>query len=300
MLSARIVDLRKGAIAGQRRPLEPRRARRNSPLRAKRRKLRFYIAAALFLLLAGIAYAIHWVSYLPQYSVQDITVVGTQELSPALVRAYVESVLATGSRPFLSPDNIFFFRPAVIAKDIALFFPRIASAKLSRASLLATAVTVSVQERQPFAQWCASDTACYMMDEKGFVYAQADMVLEQPETAYTFSGGIATSTNPVGKYFAPAHLQGLRSLLLSLGQAGFTPQGAVIETDQDFSVPLEEGFELHASFGEDPNKLARDLKLIVSSDALQGKEAQLEYVDLRFGDRAYYKLKGEDAVLPQQ
>jgi len=259
-----------------------------------------YIAAAAFLLLAGIAYAIHWVSYLPQYSVQEIAVAGTQEVSPSLVRAYVESVLAAGSRPFLSPDNIFFFRPAAIAKDIAGFFPRIASARVSRASLLATAVTVRIQERQPFARWCASPETCYMMDESGFVYAPAERVLAQPQTAYAFSGGIATSTNPVGKYFAPAHLQGLLSLLSSLGQAGFTPQGAAIQTDQDFSVPLEEGFELRASFGQDPSQLARDLKLIVSSSALQGKETELEYVDLRFGDRAYYKLKGEDAVSPQQ
>jgi hypothetical protein len=38
------------------------------------------------------------------------------------------------------------------------------------------------------------------------------------------------------------------------------------------------------------------LELVLSSDALQGKEGQLEYIDLRFGDRVYYKLRGQEEV----
>jgi hypothetical protein len=34
------------------------------------------------------------------------------------------------------------------------------------------------------------------------------------------------------------------------------------------------------------------LQLVLSSDALTGKESELQYVDLRFGDRVYYKLQG--------
>ena len=83
-------------------------------------------------------------------------------------------------------------------------------------------------------------------------------------------------------------------LLTELGQAGFTPLGVTVESDTDFSVPLREGFALKASFGESPDELVKNFQLVLASDALQGKESQLEYVDLRFGDRVYYKLLGQD------
>jgi cell division septal protein FtsQ len=104
----------------------------------------------------------------------------------------------------------------------------------------------------------------------------------------------ASQVNPIGNSFASAHLPGIVALLQLLSQAEFTPQGATITSDQDFSVPLQQGFYIKASFGEDAGTLVNNLQLILNSDELNDKEDQLEYVDLRFGDKVYFKLKGED------
>ena len=48
-------------------------------------------------------------------------------------------------------------------------------------------------------------------------------------------------------------------------------------------------------FGEDPTILVKNLTLILDSDALRGKENLLEYIDLRFGNRMYYKFSGVGA-----
>ena len=37
----------------------------------------------------------------------------------------------------------------------------------------------------------------------------------------------------------------------------------------------------------------KNLQLVLSSGPLKGKDSELEYVDLRFNNRVYYKLKGE-------
>jgi hypothetical protein len=103
----------------------------------------------------------------------------------------------------------------------------------------------------------------------------------------------ASSTSPIGHVYASAHFPGILALLRYLGQAGITAQGATIIDDRDFTVLLAEGFYLKASFGEDASALAGNLKLVLSSDALKGKESKLEYVDLRFGNRIYYKLQGQ-------
>jgi hypothetical protein len=59
-------------------------------------------------------------------------------------------------------------------------------------------------------------------------------------------------------------------------------------------VHFTDGFDLKVSFGADPATLVRNLRLVLASEALEGKEADIEYVDLRFGDRVFYKLKGKD------
>lgn len=101
-----------------------------------------------------------------------------------------------------------------------------------------------------------------------------------------------TPANPIGQTFVGAHMPGIVALLQNLTQGGFNPTGATVENDQDFWVPLTQGFYIKASFGEDPESIVSNLQLVLSSDALNGKESQLQYVDLRFGDRVYYKLQG--------
>ena len=389
MSSKNVIDLRRGVPktpprSESIRPLPERQAprlqsqqgRRISPVRAKRRRTRYIILGVIVLLLALLTYGVSWASYLPRYTIDTVTIVGTDQVPQADVYDYVESLLHTSGHPFLSRDNIFLYNPKTIARALVGNFPRIASATVTRASLFATAITVTVTERQPYALWCTDDTHadCYQMDDTGFIFAQGNPAAipvttsdssstaatssstsgqagsapaPQPAPAnqasqrYIFEGGlgfatssapvtdsknspqagsgqVATSTaanasasstalaalsiaapsDPIGYTFVGAHMPGIVALLQLLGQAGFTPTGATVESDQDFLVPLTpsqaggHGFYIKASFGEDPGSIVSNLQLVLSSDALAGKESELQYVDLRFGDRVYYKLQG--------
>jgi len=119
-----------------------------------------------------------------------------------------------------------------------------------------------------------------------------------PSERYIFRGDIAPTTEPIGQWFVQAHLPGLLSLLKFLGQASFTPLGAEV-IGQDILIQLQEGFLVKASFGADAGTLVKNLELVLSSDVLKGKTEALEYVDLRFGNRVYYKLKGQEEVSTQ-
>lgn len=133
------------------------------------------------------------------------------------------------------------------------------------------------------------------MDKTGFVYEKASEASTTLATSYVFAGALAAATGSsatIGSTFAPGHLDGLLALLQFLSADGFTPQGANVADDEDFAVPLANSFYLKASFGENAEDLAKNLQLVLSSDQISGKEDQLEYVDLRFGDRVYYKFKG--------
>ena len=285
----------------QHRPLSvplplPERGKRVSPVRARRRKLRVIGFAACVVLIAGITAAVSYASYLPQYSVESINILGAQAVPSQEISDYVHSIIYNGSHHFLSRGNIFIYPKDVIEKDIVADFPRIASVQVSRSALLATAITVTVNERQTFALWCDANQNCYDMDQNGFIFAGP--VADASSSQYDFFGGIATSSNtqasPIGETFASGHVAGLAAFLELLGQTGFAPSGATVLSDEDFTVPLAQGFYIEASFGEDPAQLVQNLQLILGSDELRDQWSNLEYIDLRFGDRVYYKLKGED------
>ena len=325
---------------------------RTSPLRVQRRRTRLIAFVVFLFLMIVAAFGLSYASYLPRYMVHDFRIAGTQTVPSDLVARYVDTQLNPGVRPFFSRNNILMYDPRSLQASIVGFFPRIKSATVSRASMLATAITVTVQERQEFALWCAglasggrSDSSdCYSMDESGFIFAPA----ASSSRGLIFSGGFSASVdsttstnsgqasspqaasstaqdssetssstvpqsipihsidseqaglpqaNPIGRSFAPGHLPGILALFDQLTQIDLTPTGASVDDNRtDFVVSLSQGFDIKASFGQDAAGLVRNLQLILSADVLQGKQSDIQYVDLRFGDRAYYKLKGSTST----
>ena len=61
-----------------------------------------------------------------------------------------------------------------------------------------------------------------------------------------------------------------------------------IESDRDYSIECD-SFVVKASFGADPDLLVRNLDLALSSPAMRNVKVPIEYIDLRFGNRIYFK-----------
>lgn len=276
------------------------------PLRARRRRTRVLIAAGILVLCGAAVYAVSWISYLPQFNISGISVVGAQDIKEELITRSLETVLDDGSYRLLSRRNIFLYPRADLEEVVARSFPPVKTVHIARPSVLATNIVVTIEEREPFARWCEEEgEQCYFLDDGGFIYTRVEASVGTttaasiPRTQYIFSGGLtaaigaASSTEPIGQWFVQAHLPGLLSLLTYLGQAGFTVVSVQVG-GQDILIQLQEGFLVKASFGADAGTLVKNLELVLASDVLKGKADALEYVDLRFGNRVYYKLKGQE------
>jgi len=268
---------------------------RKSPLRARRRKLQALAVFILAVLVVGAVKGLSSLSYLPQFTINSISITGTNDVPQKLVRAYVEAKLYDGSYPLLSRDNIFLYPRDDISKSVTSYFPRIRSADISRSSLLAQAIRITIVERQPFARWCSLEEECYLMDDSGFIFAPSSTTT--PGASMVFRGGLqldgsdGTAKSPVGQTFLPGHLSDILELFKRLRQAGYAPNGVSVIDEQDFSVSFSEGFALRASLENDAGALVRNLQLALSADPILGKVDELDYIDMRFGNRVYYKFK---------
>lgn len=247
-----------------------------------------FVLAALFTAV-GVMYGLSYVSYLPEFNIHSITVTGTKELPPRLIQAYVETLMNDGSNRLFSNTTILGFGLKGIEQKTEHYFLRTKDISITRQSLLANAISVNVVERMPYAQWCGSVGDCYILDETGFLFAPATTTSVTMEP-YIFYGGL--QGNPLGQQYVSAHFPGLVALLRLLGQAGFNAKTFKVDNEKDFSITFADGYSMRASFGQDARSLSQNLKLVMGADPLKGKASTLEYIDLRFGDRVYYKFRG--------
>jgi cell division septal protein FtsQ len=296
---ARVVDLRKGKsqprevspLPFARRPEPPRRV---SPLKQKRRRARLAAFGMIVIGICAVAYTVHALSYMRAMSVSGVRVVGTDKIEPSIIETYVDAQLTDDSLRYFSKRNIFLYPKEAIEAGIVATFPRVKAAALSRTALFSQELVVNVQEREQYALWCRGEADCYALDESGFIFTSlATSTGAELRSIYRFSGGL--DAEPIGAALVPKHFDSTLHLLRTLqDETGLIPHRIELLRDGDLTVAVTQGFYIKASLGQDAVALARNLELVLTSDALRDRIADIEYVDMRFGNRVYYKMKGEE------
>ena len=295
MRSQRVVDLRNQKPQAVRKVAREPERKRQSPILKKRRRNRHIFVAATLVIVLVCAIAAHFLSFMSGMRIQGVSLSGSKAVDVAVLKDFIDEKIVDSASGYLSGRNMFFFDTGALENEILVKFPRIRTVHVVRSGFLETSLSIDVSERVPFAKWCVSpdavknDGPCFLMDRDGFIFAIADPGML---TEYSFLGSLSSTNDPIGLTFGAGHFPGILSLLDFLGQAGFTPTGATIIDDRDFTIPIVDSFYLKVSFGERASDVIKNLKLVLSAEALKDKSKNLDYVDLRFGNRVYYKFKG--------
>lgn len=95
---------------------------------------------------------------------------------------------------------------------------------------------------------------------------------------------------PVGQFLLRGTFSEMTHVLRALQDAGFTPREILIENDKDFSVALAQGFSIRLLFGSEKDEIVRNIQLTLQADAVRGRESELQYIDLRFENKVYYRF----------
>lgn len=271
-------------------------ARRSLPLRyeapktlrlkTRRRRERILMFCICILGAVGLVSGLGAASHLEKFAIKDISVTGVQKLSSEALTAVAGATLKDEGFKLFSRKNMFLYPRFAIEDTLAANFPRIKNVSVARQSLLAQAITVTVEERTPFATWCSKDAICFLMDENGFIFEEAG---EVPLSSYIFRGGLLPHADILGQTFLRGRIQEIVQFLHDLEKAGFKASGITVDSEKDFTVVLENGPMLLASFQIMPSDIIHNLQTALEADGLRKKLEKLQYIDLRFGNRVYYK-----------
>ena len=260
----------------------------SKPARLKTRRRRHRVIALCICMLCGMGLVggLGAVSHLEKFAINNVSVSGAKQISSESIITAVKTALRENGFHLFSKRNMFLYPKSTIESDLAADFPRIQQVSVGRSSLLASAVVVTVKERAAYATWCDTHEKCYALDYTGFIYAESG---DSPKTAYVFRGGLLPSTDVIGQTFLRGRLAGIITILNALKSAGFTPKGLSVDSEKDFSIPLENGPRILASFDMQPTDIVHNLQTALEADGVKTKFGALQYIDLRFGNRVYYK-----------
>ena len=196
-------------------------------------------------------------------------------------------------------QNIFLFPANDLERILEFEFPRSESIKVKR-NVFKRTVVVDVQERTPYALWCrevalprAADVEaasigeeCFLADSGGFLFSEAT----GEETLITLFDCVK---HPDGamlrKNVTPAYFRNVVALLADLQKLDLHIT-SVTFIDDEAQVMVAPGWKLLIALSKDVSTIPVNLATVLDENELGDQLDALEYVDLRFDDRAYYKL----------
>ena len=268
-----------------------------SKVRARRKKRRILIASlvcgAALLLFGGIV----WLAHAQFMRITTVDVSGETTLSADTIS---NAALAdiSGSYLYLFPkNNIFLYPKSRTEADLASQMPTIAKVSVEAKDFHTLQVTV--EERARKALWCgtsvASASACFWLDQDGLAYAadqEAALGLEASSSYERYYGAL-TGGAPQ-HYLTSEEFNALSALVdaLAQNQQSNTIQSIEVNVAGDVHVMFANNFTLIFSLSSAGADVYSRFQLALTSDAFANHSlGDFQYLDLRFGDKLYYKLK---------
>ena len=180
-----------------------------------------------------------------------------------------------------------------IEADLLRAIPRLASVDVSLTD--PRTLRVSVSERMPVALYCkdvsvpSAPAGCYFIDDQGFIFSEAPSFSPGVYQVYAEDPSLDA---PLGQtYLAPAAFAPLTPFLKSLGEIGLYPKAFVIKNGE-YHLVLSNGGEIIFMPNADLELVHSNLSSLVVNPSFQkdGSLNTLRYIDLRFGNKIFYKF----------
>lgn len=246
----------------------------------------------VFVLFTGAGWGL-WSSY---FRVQTITIEGAADGQKvaAVIRGYFQK-----TRRWFAPADSIFFVDIDGAREV-LQEERIGISEISKR--YPQTLRVAFRERVPRFIWCGGDSSCYYIDEDGLIAAEAPQFSDAPLPLITFSVSTAVSDISLGQWIVEPSVAQFLSEFIALIERQFNVSISAIELqprkEEITAIPADvieakiftkDDWFIFVRASDDPQRLASDAALLIK-EKIPTLE-KLAYIDLRFKDKAFYKLR---------
>lgn len=261
--------------------------RRIEKLKSLAESLAIIFSGTVFVL-AGIVY----IARLDNFTVSNILVEGEKVIETSDVIGVTKDVLS-GSYVFLPRRNIFIYPKKELISSLEYSFPRIKNVTVKRVDL--NTLQIFLVEREPDALWCEgipnNIEKCFYVDEDGFIYSEAPFF--SGDVFFRYYGGKINSSTPLRNYLVSSEwIKELKNFNIHLEDLMIKPRGVYLK-EYDFEILLSNNSKLFLKYDDSLEESYTRLQSLFRGSEYSFVESEgptFLYVDLRFGERVYYKL----------
>ncbi|MBD3208603.1 MAG: FtsQ-type POTRA domain-containing protein [Candidatus Nealsonbacteria bacterium] len=272
-----------------RRYRKPHRARKKKPIFKNRF---FWIGGSVAIILIILVY---WVFFSDFFRIENISVSGQNKLSREDIKELVEEEI-NKNFGFLPSRNILLVNDESIEKRVSETFPLVGFVDVQKD--LPRHLSATIRERTPEAKICRYVTKeesmreeeCFNLDKKGVIFE----VAQKGELLLKLSQDEEQNEWLLGEeVVGPELLLRIREISARLKDSEVYPQEIVIVSSERINVITSEGWRIFFDPQEDLEWQLAKLKAVLDEYITPEERKELDYIDLRFGNLAPIKKKGE-------
>lgn len=273
--------------------------KKKSPQKRNLRSLWIIGGTVIFILLcAGTIY----VTRLSALQIKHISIVGLEAISTQDVQSEVDAALADSFFVGLIPYRFLLAAPLeAVAQGITRHFPLIADVAIERE--FPDTLAITVRERKPFGIICndaprdipASDqqqpeVQCAYIDTTGVAYQQAPRTTGFLIIKISTDDAAVTVGNQMIDKVMMRRMIDVGGKIHSAVSSSVVSYQLLRNTPRELRVTVKEGFSLILNRDDDLNQTLSVLRTLLEKEIKQ-KRKHLDYIDLRFGNKVFYKMK---------
>lgn len=217
-----------------------------------------------------------------------------------------------GSHFWLYPkNNVFWYPHDGLEKYLKETFRRIDTVNVERKGL--QTLVINMKERKPFALWCdrknvsvvassteaVSDTKkqeeCYFIDQNSTVFAKAPIFSGDAYFKYYGLLGSTTESSPIGIEFMASTTEfgEISDFVFKAKELKIKPLYIEAKENGEFSMFVAGGGEIYFDTRESLSIVGQNLEALLRTPVFASSTGNLpiEYIDLRYGNKLFYKLR---------
>ena len=273
--------------------------KRKKYIALKKRIIIFIVLFVVFFI------ALCFVSNIKKINIDGINITGNVVIDAKSIEEVIEKDLNGKYLGIFPKTNALIYPRKEILKDLSQKYKRLKNISIDIVNF--KTLNINVREYEGKYLWCGgvtpelnsnSNQKCYFMDNSGYIFDEAPFFSGE---IYFKLYGFLNNENPRGSYYFHDLFPKIMKFKNSLEQMGLKPSFVWVNNQDETIVGLSKlgvtpiNPQILLKNNSDYEKMAENLQSAIETEPLKIKlvkdYAKLLYIDLRYGNKVYYKFQ---------
>ncbi len=232
-------------------------------------------------------------SYIPKLKIKEIEVIGISEFNKKILQSKFSEVMQKKYLGILPYDNIFIFPEKKLKAEVLSTYPEIKDIDFK--NFFPEKVLTTASERELFAVWCFKEGDCSFVDEDGFIFKPSPFFYGNLFLKFfderRESSSLGSNT---GKQILPGdEFKRLISFINLADTIDISIYKIFVRDEGVYDLEASSGWHIILNNDNNPQETFQNLKIMLGNQLEEDYMSKIGYVDLRFGNKIFYKLNNE-------